>query len=346
MLRRTLLALAAATALVAAWFAYTAGAYYLYWSPAEEVSFESGGVRLAGTLVKPARDGRFPAAVMLHGSGPETRSGPGYRAHARALVDAGLAVLIYDKRGAGVSGGDFDAAGYGDFIADAHAALAFLAARDDIDASRIGLVGASESGWFTPEIAAGGDVAWVINKAGPPLDWQETVAWEIRQEMQAEGMPPDEIERQLTLIQRAWVTMVAAATAPGGASEPQAELDAAIAEIRATVPGAEAFLGRLLADYDKGDFTSYAARLAYDPRPHLQTATVPMLYIFAENDASVPSAASLAFLDRLRGDVDAEISTMLLPGVGHTFYSWAGLLTGGYPPHYLPALQTWVKAHI
>jgi poly(3-hydroxybutyrate) depolymerase len=116
MLRRLALVYAGLAALIAAWAAYTAARHLAFWPPTEEVTFDSGDVTLAGTLIKPAETGVFPAYVMLHGAGPETRGSPANRAHAKTRVRSGFAVLIYDKRGAGARGGDFDAASYRDFI--------------------------------------------------------------------------------------------------------------------------------------------------------------------------------------------------------------------------------------
>ena len=84
--------------------------------------------------------------MILHGSGRAagTHDHPAYRVHANAFVRKGLAVLVYDKRGTGDSGGDFSTAGYKDFVQDALAAVRFLRSREDIDPLRIGLLGSSE----------------------------------------------------------------------------------------------------------------------------------------------------------------------------------------------------------
>lgn len=59
----------------------------------EELSFDLGGVRLAGTLTMPAS----PSGLVLfaHGSG-SSRLSPRNRAVAKALSDAGLATLLFD----------------------------------------------------------------------------------------------------------------------------------------------------------------------------------------------------------------------------------------------------------
>ena len=72
-------------------------------------TFPSGDVRLAYTLDLPAGTGPFPAIVMGHGSGQVTRQQ--LVSLALGFVQAGFAVLRYDKRGVGGSGGVYEVAG-------------------------------------------------------------------------------------------------------------------------------------------------------------------------------------------------------------------------------------------
>jgi predicted acyl esterase len=64
---------------------------------------------LAGTLIPPEGEGPFPAVAILHGSGPDTRAT--YLPDATMLARAGVAALIYDKRGTGESFGDWNLLG-------------------------------------------------------------------------------------------------------------------------------------------------------------------------------------------------------------------------------------------
>src|SRR5581483_415311 len=77
-----------------------------------DVTFHSAdGTKLTGTLTIPEHaNGRMPAFVFVHGSGPATRDGgskqnPTFRDLSNALSNAGIVVLRYDKRGIGESGG-------------------------------------------------------------------------------------------------------------------------------------------------------------------------------------------------------------------------------------------------
>ena len=69
----------------------------------EEVAFQSGPLRLAGTLYLPSGPGRGPAVVLIHGSGAADRTTLRY--YAELFARNGVAALAYDKRGVGKSEG-------------------------------------------------------------------------------------------------------------------------------------------------------------------------------------------------------------------------------------------------
>src|SRR6187399_2052392 len=63
--------------------------------PAQEVEFESHGVRLAGSIVLPKDSNIRAAVVFVHGSGKQARN----LALAKRFASEGVAALVYDKRG-------------------------------------------------------------------------------------------------------------------------------------------------------------------------------------------------------------------------------------------------------
>ena len=71
------------------------------------------------------------------------------------LLHAGVAVLAYDKRGIGKSGGLYPGesptgATIDQLARDAAAAARFLTTRAEVDPARIGLAGHSQAGWIMP----------------------------------------------------------------------------------------------------------------------------------------------------------------------------------------------------
>ena len=145
-------------------------------TPAAIDTFPSGGIRLAYRLDRPTGTGPFPAIVMGHGSGQVTR----HQASSLALrlVAAGFAVLRYDKRGVGDSGGVYELAGnvansertFPILAGDMLAGVEFLKTRGDVDPTRIGLFGVSQAGWIIPLAAAqSSDVRFMILVVGPTV---------------------------------------------------------------------------------------------------------------------------------------------------------------------------------
>jgi len=111
--------------------------------PEEEVRFTNGGVSLAGTLMTPKTTGRHPAVVLTHGSGPQLRQ----RGILEQLfVRSGFAVLTYDKRGMGGSGGSWQNSSFEDLADDAVSGARMLQTRPDVDPRQIGFWGLSQGG--------------------------------------------------------------------------------------------------------------------------------------------------------------------------------------------------------
>jgi len=115
------------------------------------VVLDSDGWRLAGRFLSAGPDERRPAALLLHRAAGHRGE---YDSLAIALADRGICSLSLDLRGHGESTnlGRFQPP-YAEHLhinaeawRDVNRALDWLAARDDVDASRLIVVGASYSG--------------------------------------------------------------------------------------------------------------------------------------------------------------------------------------------------------
>jgi uncharacterized protein len=111
----------------------------------ERVTFVSAGLKLAGALQVPrgrkARE-RRPAFLVLHGFGSNKNSG-GTTAVAKLLTSLGYVTLRFDMRGCGESEGTRGRVICLEQVEDTKSALSFLAARPEVDADRIGVIGQS-----------------------------------------------------------------------------------------------------------------------------------------------------------------------------------------------------------
>lgn len=144
----------------------------------EPVVYEHDGRRILGVLHRPAAPGgRRPAAVLYHGF-MAAKHQPPHRIFVQlseALARAGIVSLRVDLPGRGDSEGDsIDITVEGDLGA-ARGAIDALAARPEVDASRIGLVGISWGGVLAA-ILAGRDarVACAALWSSAPA---EAMAW-------------------------------------------------------------------------------------------------------------------------------------------------------------------------
>jgi pimeloyl-ACP methyl ester carboxylesterase len=147
-----------------------------------DVRFPNGKTTLAGTLTVPPGAGPHPAVVYVSGSGDTLREESHWLDG--LFVAHGIAVLAYDKRGVGQSGGVYP----GDLASeetintlagDAAAAARFVAAQAGIDGSRVGFYGLSQGGWIISQAAvrAAGVVSWALIQSGPTVTQGESDAY-------------------------------------------------------------------------------------------------------------------------------------------------------------------------
>ena len=139
------------------------------------------GTELAGTLTLPKSGGRVPAVVLIHGSGNHDRNLSVYKHKvfkdlAEYLSSNRIAVLRYDKRGAGKSGGTFIPYDLENFTQDGLSAIDFLSKRKDIDHDRIGAIGLSQGGTITPMMAAQSSlVKYIVMMGGVGVPAKEEI---------------------------------------------------------------------------------------------------------------------------------------------------------------------------
>ncbi len=121
----------------------------------ERVTYNNAGTVLSGILWLPRNPGPHPALVFVDGSG-KTRA-ENMEASIRVFVGLGFACLSYDKRGVGDSGGKYLGRLKIDIpllASDVVAGVNYLNTRNEVDSSRIGLLGVSQAGWIIPVAAA------------------------------------------------------------------------------------------------------------------------------------------------------------------------------------------------
>lgn len=130
-----------------------------------QVSFPSQGETVVGMLHIPARR-PAPGIIMCHGfTGHKAEAHRLFVSAAREFCQKGLVVLRFDFRGSGDSAGEFRDMTVSGEIADAAAALDYLASRPEVEVKRLGVLGLSLGGCVAACLAGreprvGGLVLW------------------------------------------------------------------------------------------------------------------------------------------------------------------------------------------
>ena len=269
----------------------------------EQVLIPASGFSLAGTMSKPAtatlaRAGRYPAVVLVGGSGSTDRDEVAYGVPifaqvAGALADAGVVVVRYDKRGVGQSGGRAENATLEQYGEDARAAVAFLRGRKDVDPKRIGLAGYSEGGWAAMLAAAKNkDVAALALMATPGVTGAELVLAQQEHLLQLTKAPPAEQQAKV-------------------------ELQKKIQNAVLTGAGWESIPPQLRTQADTPWFHSF---LAFDPAKVMRNVKQPILIVQGDLDRQ----AFPAYADRLaqmarerKPPADKAVTIVHVPNVNH-----------------------------
>jgi pimeloyl-ACP methyl ester carboxylesterase len=272
----------------------------------EAVTFRNGSVTLAGTLTLPVTAKPHPAVVLIHGSDPNTRfSG----ALPRLFAQRGIAVLTYDKRGAGASTGNLQAATFDDLAGDASAGVRFLQGCPDIDGKQVGLWAVSQGGWIAPLVATRTPkVAFMILHAGAAVTPRVQGRMELENALALEGYSKDEI-REAAAYQALYFDAMRS--------------DAAYEKLQAAYQAARAGGARWVWDPGPRERLQqqwFRLVMDFDPVPILEKVGIPVLAFFGEKDVLVPPSGNAPLMEQaLRTGGNPDYLIKVLPGANHRF---------------------------
>jgi pimeloyl-ACP methyl ester carboxylesterase len=282
----------------------------------EDVSFENStaGIKLAGTLTIPPGKGTFPAVVLVAGSGAHDRDEAlmGHRPFlvlSDYLTRRGIAVLRYDKRGVGESGGTYATATTADFADDAEAGLAYLEKRSEIDPHKIGLIGHSEGGMIAPLLAArNSSVAFIVMMAGPGIPGDELLVEQTLLIAEANGQTHETAEKAAG-EERIILSLV------------KDETDSAVLEkkLREQLTGQvpEAQIGAAIKSTSSPWFRYF---ISYDPAATLRKVKCPVLAVIGSKDLQVPPEQNIPAIRKALQDAgNQKFEVDELPGLNHLF---------------------------
>ncbi len=316
-----------------------------------DIAFDNADVKLAGTFTVPQGQGPFPAVVLVHGSGSIDRDGSVF-GHKTLLVLAdhlsrqGIAVLRYDKRGVGKSGGKLKEATTRDLAADAEAALRFLRSRPEVDSKRIGVVGHSEGGLVAPLLASRDPgIAFVVMLAGPGVRGERLLVEQHALLARARGVPEAAIEKDRILNRALFAAMANEPTLE--AARTKAGLILAEAERKGDLPA-----GLGATALERFGTSWFRELLAYEPAPVLQAVRQPILVLNGERDLQVPPELDLPPIrTALAANTRAVVKE--LPGLNHLFQTAKtgsieeyGQIEETFAPAALDTIASWIKTTV
>ena len=313
---------------------------------------EKANVTLAGTYTVPADMGPFPAVVLLTGSGPEDRnetilSHQPFAVLADYLTRHGIAVLRFDDRGVGQSGGTLAGTTSVDYTTDAQAALAWLRAQPGIIKNHVGLLGHSQGG--TAAIGAATQASgpdFLVLLAAPGLPGDELIVQQSLALARLQTADPAQLATT-EKMQRA-MTQIVQKTADN--AQARAQLVALFDPTHSATPQLLAQLEPQLVAVTSAD---YRHLLADRPAQTLAKVRCPVLAVGGSKDVQVPVTRNLAATaSALKAGGNRDVTTKELPGLNHLFQTANtggpaeyGTIEETFAPAALQVIGDWITQH-
>lgn len=296
---------------------------------AEDITFENkkAGIRLAGTLTLPQKEGVFPVVILISGSGPQNRDEEllGHKPFlvlADYLTKNGIAVLRYDDRGIASSKGDFKTATTADFATDVEACIAYLKTRKEINKKKIGLIGHSEGGIIAPMVAnKSADVAFIVLLAGTGIQGDKLLLLQQKLIGKVSGVSDEDLLKS-ELTNRKVFDIV---NQSNSLEQLKTDLTNYLKQTLKDDPNAEKPEGMSDDDLVKLQVNQIANPwmhyfIKYDPAPTLEKVKCPVLALNGEKDLQVPPKENLEAIKKaLAKGGNKKVTTKELPNLNHLF---------------------------
>lgn len=283
----------------------------------EEVRIENkkDSLVLSGTLTKPKGKGKFPAIILISGSGPEDRDESvfGHKPFlllADCLTRKGFAVLRCDDRGTAKSTGEYAPATAPDFANDVEVQLDYLRSRKDIDKKKIGLLGHSEGGVIAPMVAVKRkDVSYVVLLAAPGINMFSILELQDSLISLADGESEAAVHKKLAAKRKLFEFMY---TLPDSATIADS-IDQYLQREKTSDYVIAITLRQLLSPWMRW-------YVGFEPTDNLIKLNCAVLAINGERDLQVPAEENIRAIERaLKAGGNKYYQTNILPGLNHLF---------------------------
>lgn len=291
----------------------------------EEVNIlnEIDEVDLSATLTIPTANKPSPAVILIPGSGPVDRNQEvvGHKPFlvlADHLTKEGIAVLRFDKRGAGDSEGDYYGATYEDYAQDILSCLNYLKNREDIDPHQIGLIGHSEGGLIAPLAASKSeDIAFLVLLGAPAVNGETTIIEQAQALFEAEYSDKSVIEL-CSKLQKNMIEILLNFDSTEAPPKLNALIDDHIKNF--PVEDHELLKIQMSQTFDEVNKNRHRTLLGYDPREALEQIRVPLLALYGELDKMVSPSVNIPSLETILENNNLNhYEVVTLPKHNHLF---------------------------
>ncbi|HSO76990.1 MAG TPA: alpha/beta fold hydrolase [Bacteroidales bacterium] len=331
-----------------------------YYEEAVKYNNEGAGVTLAGIFTRPSAEGKYPAVILISGSGPNDRDESifGHKIFlvlADQLTRSGFAVLRVDDRGVGESTGDFPSATVTDLASDVVAGAAFLMSRPDVDSKKIGLIGHSLGGDIAPIAASKSkDIAYIVLMAGAAKPLYQVIYEQCDAIFATMGIRQEAIDINRKVLETLFETIKTekdSAVAKKIIREKFLELDKEVAGLSED----ERRQIQLSYPLNPGDADYYyrpAKRFDffYDPAEYLRKVKCPVLALIGSKDIQVLPSHLVLIEDNLRKAKNKNFEVMELEGLNHLFQTCQSCTVEEYSlipetlsPVFITVITDWLR---
>ena len=303
---------------------------------------------------------KYPAVILITGSGQQDRDETilnhrPFAIIADYLTRRGIAVLRVDDRGMGKSTGDLKDATSASFAGDVIAGIRYLATRNDIDTTQIGLIGHSEGGFIAPIVyTRWPHLKFIIMLAGPGIPGSEII---LRQQTDpVRGMGPAAYAAYYSLDKDKLKILNDYYGQPDSLT--LRALKAEYTRWKSGLP--DSISVRLHAKNSTAD--QYAAQVSLelkpwlryfyktDPAIFLQQVKCPVLALDGSKDTQVDPGQNIpAIRNALLKGGNTHVTTQVFPGLNHLFqhcatgqFSEYALIEESFAPEVLQVMGDWI----
>ena len=280
----------------------------------QEVTFNSSGITLAGTLTVPAGASKpVPAVLFVHASGPVDRDGNVvgvetdiFRDLAQSLSQAGIASLRYDKRGTGESEGVSSDSSMNDLLADVRIGLSALQACDKIDRQSCFLIGHSEGGILAAIIASErDDLAGIVIIGGAARSLDVIIREQVERLNRGSGMSEEQL--QIALEQEdQYLSFVRLSTGEWSSYS--------FGQLKEAMPW--------LTEEKYDEVTALSLlwlreHFQHDPLATIRQVSCPVLIIQGEKDLQISAREGKLLAAGLAGGGNSDVTLNIFPDLNH-----------------------------